>query len=345
MTGKKPPTGKPPPRRSRAASASRSAATPDPLDALDATRQARLDALREAAAPLREKNRALAAEREANAGPHAAQDREAIARRVQRLADASAAQDAATSETLPGAKEWAALPGLFLRVERILLAWNVKVLSVERIVAMAERIASAATMAAIEYEARSRLTEDAKREARRLLRLGDGAAIAERLRVLLRIDAALYSTLMRFAQDAAWRGGVETDGELAGWIAQALALFLDSQPEDKAAREARAAFVAEMQRRADTGPDGQALPPEHVRRIVIEPDRPSRGAPGRPALDILAADLAQAYEAATGRRAGFSDDGDAPAGSFRAFVAALDVVLPERIGEARRLRGLFAKRR
>lgn len=352
MTGRKPPTGAPPSRRRTAASAPRSAATPDPLDTIDVAKAARLAEIREAAAPLRARNRALAAEREANAGPHAAQDREAIARRVQRLADVSAAQDAAASETLPGAKEWAAMPVLFLRLESTLSRWNEKQRSAAWVAMKAEKIASAATFALIANEKEAGATTRARRAAERMLRLRDCGEIARRPLALAASDIAAYGALMRGARDAAWLDGLDTAAPLADWAGRALALFVRGAPERGAGgagqklTRGQAAFLARMQRYADTGPDGQALPPEHVRRIEIEPAGPARGAPERAELDALADDLAALYGDLTGRPIQHSKAGRKPApgshtfDSFMADVAQAIPALPRLADRAHRRRDL-----
>lgn len=150
----------------------------------------------------RDVRRAAAAEGGGPVGVRLADDRDTIIGRVERLAQASAAQDAAASETLPGAAEWAALLGLFMRLESTLSRWNAKQRSAAWIAMRAEKSVVAATLALIANEKEAGATTRARRAAEKLLRLLDGGEIGREMLALAASDIAAYGTLMRGAQDA-----------------------------------------------------------------------------------------------------------------------------------------------
>ena len=229
-------------------------------------------------------------------GAALADDRDTIIGRVERLAQASAAQDAAAAEALPGAAEWSALPGMFLRVESTLIHWNAKRRGAAWIAMRAEKIALAATMALIANEKEAGATTRARRAAERLLRLRDGGEIARRLLALSASDIAAYGALTRGAQDAAWSEGLDTGAPRADWIKAALRLFVRRAPEK------------------GSGAMG-----------------PARGAPERAELDAIADDLAALYGDLTGRPVRHSKSGREPASgshTFDAFMVDIAQAIP-----------------
>ena len=230
MTGRKPPTGAPPPRRQHSASASRSAAKADPSDALDAAKQARLDALREAARSIRERNRVLSAA--------LAETRDDVLRRVGMVAAQADPRQRGNVEPLPGDKEWRNLPAVFLRVERVMAPWAAGRLDAGRIAVLAERIATQATMAAAEHDPRERLSQDVRRAALALAKLPDPKAMADGLkrlgthverdedginpRVAIGKDDSVHGVLWRALHDAAARLGLDPAAPVELWIGPAL---------------------------------------------------------------------------------------------------------------------------
>jgi hypothetical protein len=199
--------------------------------------------------------------------------------------------------------------------------WNCKSRSQDRIDHLATLVAEAAVIAAREYGRPQRIAQNVRRAAARLMALDDEVMAIE-LAAMARQENSWYADLSRALTDACWSLGLDRHASQIQWLRPAVE------------------FVAGGRQAPQPTSEMQA----HAQRIgaTIESNRIRSGPQEEAGLDGLAFDLARVFVELTGNKPAASNDGEAPEGTWRAFVAEVDKLLPRAVGGRRRLVAIAA---